>query len=218
MCGVMRDNLPIIVPGLITNNQQELDNMLKTVEGSVNRIMLDIMDGFFVQNHSLDFDFHIPRPSEICIEAHLMVCKPLDWIKNYSHKVDIALIHVETVLRDIKGAIEFTKEKGLKTYLALNPETKVEVIRPYLGMIDGVLVLTVHPGGYSAPLQRKTLKKVKSVRRLAPDLPIEVDGAMNPQNVRLAWEAGATIFASGSFIMKSADPRKAIKELQIAID
>ncbi len=183
------------------------------MKGRVPRIQLDIMDGVFVASHSLDFDFKTQPGFEY--EAHLMTTSPLEWIEKHGCKVDIAIIHAETG-SDIGLALSTARGKGLKAVLALKPATPLKAVIPYLERVDAVLILTVEPGRYGAPFVPETLAKIKKLREISPTLPIEVDGAMNPENVRRAKEAGATIFASGSYIMKSSDPAKAIRELREA--
>jgi ribulose-phosphate 3-epimerase len=207
---------PIIVPGVIAKTQGELDEMLKKVEGTAKRIMLDVMDGEFVSNTSLDFDFKVPADSNFEYEAHLMTRTPLEWIEKNGNKVDIAVMQVET-LEDIGKAIEVAKGKGLKVILALNPETGLDRILSYLDAIYAVLILTVNPGSFCVEFLPETLEKIKNLREIDKKIPIEVDGCMNQENARLAKDAGATIFASGSYVMKSDDPERAIKELEEAV-
>ena len=38
------------------------------------------------------------------------------------------------------------RELGVKTGLAINPETPVSAVLPYMELVDMVLVMTVHPG------------------------------------------------------------------------
>ncbi|GBE56421.1 MAG TPA: hypothetical protein ENH13_06295 [Euryarchaeota archaeon] len=206
---------PLIVPGIIAKSQEELDIMLEKVRGKARRIMLDVMDGKFVSNSSLDFDFQVPAGA-FEYEAHLMVDDQIEWIKRNAGKVDIAVMQVEA-LDDIGEAIRFAREQGLGVTLALNPETELDTVLPYLNEIDAALILTVEPGRYGAPFVPKTLAKIRRLREINPWIPIEVDGAMNPKNARLARRAGATIFASGSYVIKSRDPARAIKELEYAV-
>ncbi len=144
-----------------------------------------------------------------------MVNRPLEWVKKYGDRVDIVVLPVET-LEDIGEAIDSVKEKGLKVVLALNPETDVDVVIPYLERVDGILILTVHPGSFCIEFLPEPLEKIRRIRELNKEIPIEVDGCMNIENLRLAKDAGATIFASGSYILKSDNPSRAIRELQEA--
>ena len=50
----------VVVPAIIASTQDELEEMLNRLKGKVGRVMLDVMDGRFVENRSLDFDFMLP--------------------------------------------------------------------------------------------------------------------------------------------------------------
>ncbi len=205
-----------IVPAVIAKTQIELDDMLNRVKKKVQRVQLDIMDGEFVPNTSLNFNFKLSTSFEY--EAHLMVNEPLEWVKENADKVDIVIMHVET-LKDIGGAIDYVKKKGVKVSLALILETKLATIIPYLQKIDGLLVMTVEPGSYciKKEFRPEPLKKIRRLRTIDKVIPIEVDGCMNPKNAKLARDAGANIFASGSYIFKSDNLNRAIKELENAV-
>ena len=204
----------LIVPAIIAKNQRELDGMLSKVRGKAQRIMIDVMDGEFVPNTSLDFDFKLQAGLEY--EAHLMVENPLDWVRENADKANTAILHVET-LDNLRSAIGYVENKGLEVTLALKPETKIDEVLPYLGEVQGILIMTVSPGKYGGKFLPETLEKVKKLRETDDTIPIEVDGGMNPRNARLARESGANIFASGSYIFKSDDIDKALKELKDAI-
>lgn len=201
---------PLVVPAIIAESQEELDSMLERLNGKVERVMLDVMDGNFVPNRSLDFDFRLPEGFEY--EVHMMAVNPLERLSTMAGKVDIAILHVET-LTDIRVAIERVRGLGLHLTLALNPGTGVDVIEPYLDVVDGVLVMTVDPGAYGGKYIPEALEKVRRLRWLKPEFPIEVDGGMNVENSRAAREAGANVIASGSFILKSEDVAKAVEAL-----
>jgi ribulose-phosphate 3-epimerase len=206
----------LIVPAIIAKNQVELDSILERIKGRVKRAQLDIMDGKFVPNTSLDFDFELVSSLEY--EAHLMTKKPLDWVKKNAHKVDIVIMHIET-LEDVGYGIEFAKKRGVKVNLAFTLETDLATIIPYLEVIDGVLAMTVEPGSYciEKTFHPEPLEKIKRLREIDKNIPIEVDGCMNPENAKMARDAGANIIASGSYILKSEDVEKAINELAKAV-
>ena len=205
---------PLVVPAIIAESQNVLDSMLERLNGKVERVMLDVMDGKFVPNRSLDFDFRLPEGFEY--EVHMMAVDPLERLSTMARKVDIAILHVET-LTDISATIDRVRRLGLQLTLALNPGTGVDVIEPYLDEVDGVLVMTVDPGAYGGKYIPEALTKVRSLRGLKPGVPIEVDGGMNVENSRAAREAGANVIASGSFILKSEDVAKAVEALSFCL-
>ena len=199
-----------VVPAIIAGTQEELDQMLSKVIDSTDRIMLDIMDGVIVKTRSLNFDFKLPSGPEY--EVHLMVENPLDYVNMLNEKVTRVIIHAETVTK-IDSAVRIVRKKGMEVYIALNPETNVSILKDVLYLIDGVLVMTVNPGRYGAKFIPDALDKVRKIRSWSNIIPIEVDGGMNQETAKMAIDAGATVIASGSYIMKSEDVEFAIKQL-----
>ncbi|MBU2561437.1 MAG: ribulose-phosphate 3-epimerase [Nanoarchaeota archaeon] len=205
-----------IIPAIIAKSQEELDRKIARVKGHVKVIQLDVMDGIFVKNSSVDFDFRLPKIG--CgFEAHLMVSSPDEWIDRNIGKVDTIIVHIESCT-DPDEIVSFVKSRGKKIGFALNPETQVMRVKPYLKKIDQVLVMTVNPGCYGGKFLPKALDKVKELRKLAPRLDIEVDGGMDPKNIRLADDAGANLFVSGSYTVDAEDVRAAVASLKKEVD
>jgi ribulose-phosphate 3-epimerase len=204
----------LIVPSIIAGSQQELDKRLIRLQGVDSVMQLDVMDGIFVGSRSLDFDFILPEGR---FEAHLMVSNPEAWAGLKSDKVDTVLAHIESC-QDPDELIRTVRKKDRKVGFALRPETPIDIIKPYLKIIDQVLVLTVDPGMYGAEFIPETLEKVRQIRALSPDIDIEVDGGITPETIALAADAGANIFVSGSFIMDSDDPAAAIAALRKEVE
>lgn len=190
-----------IIPAVIATTQEELDGIFLKIGGHASLIQLDIMDGEFVPNRSLFFDFKLPM-GKYRFEAHLMIKDPDTWMEENWEKVDTLIAHFEP-LKDPSSFIKRTKTKGKKAAFALNPETSVAQVTPYLKDLDQVLVMTVHPGFYGSPFLPETLDKIRELRQLMPELDIEVDGGIKPGTVEQAAEAGANLFVSGSYLIQS---------------
>lgn len=201
----------LIVPAIIAKDQKLLDKRLNNVKDKVSLIQLDVMDGKFVKNSSLNFNFKIPK-TKAKFEAHLMVKDPLKWLKKHIKKIDTVIIHFES--KNLDKAIDFAKKKKKKIGLALNPKTKVTDVLPYLHKIDQVLILTVNPGFYGSKFLPKNLKKVKEIKNFKHNLILEVDGGMSPKTIKQAAKAGTDLFVSGSYTVDSKDPAKALKILK----
>jgi len=200
----------IIIPAIIAKSQEELDQRINKVKAHVDLMQLDVMDGLFVPNHSLDFDFTLP--SGLKFEAHLMINDPGKWIDESSEKVDTILVHAESC-KDPGKIIQLLKGKK-RIGFVLNPETSLERIRDYLREIDQLLIMTVNPGFYGSPFLPETLEKVKEARKLRPDLDIEVDGGIDLSTIRKVSQAGANMFVSGSYLMKSENVKQAMLALK----
>lgn len=201
-----------VIPAIIAKSQEELDIRINKVKNYLSVLQLDIMDGKFVPTHSLDFDFKLPE-TNCRYEAHLMVDEPEEWIKKNWKIVDVILVHIESCTGP-ERAIELVKSIGERIGFVLNPKTSVEKIKPYLDRIDQVLVMTVDPGFYGSKFLPETLEKVKELRKLKPDLDIEVDGGISADTIKGVYEAGANLFVCGSYLQKSQDVKKAIETLK----
>ena len=201
-----------IVPAVIAKNQNELNERLLKVKKYVDLVQLDVMDNKFVPNTSLFFDFFLPK-TKCQFEAHLMVQDPEDWIEKYGYKVDTVLVHYESC-NNPKKMIEQVKTDGKKIGFVLNPETPFSKLTGFLNDIDQVLIMTVNPGFYGSPFLSEMLQKISDLRILKPRLDIEVDGGITNKTISFVDKAGANMFVSGSYIVKSDNVEEAINSLK----
>jgi len=200
----------VIIPAIIAKSPQELDARINKVKDYTDLLQLDIMDGKFVPNRSLDFDFALPPDCKF--EAHLMINHPEEWMDENWEKVGTILVHIESC-RDPKKIIHLMKDRG-KIGLAINPETPLQRIKSHLGEVEQLLIMTVNPGFYGSEFLPEMLNKVKEARRLKPDLDIEVDGGIDPDTIKKMSDAGANMFVSGSYLMKSKNVKEAMQALK----
>ncbi|MCJ7572530.1 MAG: ribulose-phosphate 3-epimerase [Candidatus Thermoplasmatota archaeon] len=204
-----------IIPAIIAKSQKEFEEKINKVKDFVDIIQLDFMDGKFVPNSSINFDFKIPS-SDCVFEAHLMIQDPLKWVEKYYKKVDTILIHFESC-KNPKKVIDIVKKKGKRIGFVLNPETPIDSIQNFLDDINQVLIMTVNPGFYGSPFLPEMIDKIKKLRKKCPNLDIEVDGGITDKTIGLVNEAGANLFVSGSYIVKSDNIKKAIDNLDTII-
>lgn len=214
MCEVKMNKT--VVPAVIAKSQEELENILKKISGSAKLIQLDIMDGNFVPNHSLDFDFRLPA-EKYEYEAHLMVNDPDEWILTFGKDVDTIIVHFESPGTSL-NTIRSIKKIGKRACLAINPETEIASTADYLEALDQVLIMTVNPGFYGSPFLPEVMQKIKVLREMKPGLDIEVDGGITPDTIEMVCEAGANLFVSGSYLVKSDDMKNRINILYKKIE
>ena len=140
-----------------------------------------------------------------------MVADPGYWIDKID--ADLYLIHLESTDNSIK-LIEQVREKKKKVGFVLNPETPIGQLLDLIPMVDQVLIMTVNPGFYGSPFLPETLDKVRALRKLKPNLDIEVDGGITDKTIIKAKDAGTNLFVSGSFILKSDDLKNSYNKLK----
>lgn len=80
------------------------------------------------------------------IDTHLMITEPIRYVEAFAEAgADILTVHYEAC-KDIRATLDKIKACGMKTGLAISPDTPVEVLKEFLGEVDMFLVMTVHPG------------------------------------------------------------------------
>ena len=202
----------IIIPAIIAKTQNELEEKILKVKDFVELIQLDLMDGRFVPNNSIDFNFKLPE-TNCHFEAHLMIECPEKWIEKNHMKVDTILAHYESS-DDPALIINLAKSKNKRVGFVLNPKTSIQKIEKYLDELDQVLIMTVNPGFYGSLFLPEMLDKISELRKMKPDLDIEVDGGITPDTIQDVYKAGANMFVSGSYIIKSPNIKEAIDRIK----
>ena len=87
-------------------------------------------------------------------------------------------------------------------------------IKPYLALVDMVLVMTVEPGFGGQSFMQDMMGKVCELRSICPDLDIEVDGGINHETAKIVTEAGANVLVAGSYLFGAEDASAAIASLR----
>ena len=212
-----------IIPGI---GPQEDFSIIKKrtlqVAPFVDWIHIDIADGKFVQNKT----FLDPIPFKDLIqetkkdfELHMMINNPFTTAKKWVEAGFGRLImHVESVsntesIKDMMHAMKNTY-KDLQIGLAIDKETPVESVFPFLEAIDTILVMTIKAGHSGQKFIPEMLEKVKVLRAKKYYLPITVDGGINDETSMQTIEAGASRLVSTSYIFKSKDMKEAIEMLK----
>jgi len=180
------------------------DEVRRAVEGGVDSIHLDVMDGHFVENITMGpvVVEAIRDHAALPYHSHLMISQPLRYVRAFADAgSDVVAFHVEAD-DDPDEVIGEIHRTGRAAGLALNPETPADAIHPYLDRIDLVLVMTVHPGWGGQAFMPEVLPKLAALRdeleRRGLDLPIGVDGGVNLETIGQAYAAGGEILVTGS--------------------
>ena len=126
-------------------------------------------------------------------------------------------VHVEADC-DLHRELRRIREMGLRNALVFNPETPFERMVPYLGEVDEVLAMTVHPGYGGQKFIADCLPKIAALRSARPDLDIMVDGGINAETAVLAARAGANMFVAGSYLFKQADMKAAVDGMRKGLE
>lgn len=202
-----------IIPAILSKTSEDFSSKLGAVLPHVKRVQIDVMDGEFVPNKTLDVEKFPAIPAKLLVEYHLMVEDPLEYVKKIGRKGAIYELHVESLEEvGIGTAIGQVKKMGGRVALAISPDTPVEMVEPYLKQIEFVLVMTVYPGFSGQKYIAGMEEKMKWLRKKGAV--VEVDGGLDIGMVKSAARAGATLIGVASGIFAKPDIGKAIEELR----
>ena len=199
-----------------------LDCDFNNLEYEINRvnnsnsdlIHIDIMDGKFVPNNTLEkFDINkISKYSDKNFDVHLMVENPIDYISTFvTPLTDYISIHLES--KGIDQSLKSIKENGIKCGLAINPDTEIQKLYPFLEIIDMVIIMSVFPGKGGQKFIENTYDKVEKLRDHDNNIDISVDGGVGSSNSKTLISKGASTLVSGSYLMKSNNINNSIKNM-----
>ena len=200
------------------NMSSQLDYIKKMQTYGADLYHLDVMDGLFVKNQTVDYTYleQLKMSAVLLFDVHLMVQYPTKVIKKYAKVgANILTIHYEAFANDklfIK-TLKKIKKLGMMAGIAIDLDTKVETIEPFLRYCDLVLVMTVKAGKGGQKFNEDALKKIKKIRKLYPNILIEADGGINAETGAKCVKAGADILVSGSYIYNN-DAYEAIQALK----
>lgn len=202
--------------------KEDLKNKLNLLNNTTtNFIHVDIMDGIFVNNKTMDDLKQIELLKELNkpLDVHLMVedvDKYIDIYKVLKPTYITFHIELENVL-NILEAIKKIKELGIKVGISLNPNTSVESLKPYLELIDLVLVMSVVPGMGGQTFIENTFTKLKELNDLKEkyNFRVEVDGGVNNNLIPKLKEYNVDMVVVGSYITNSNNYQEKINELNI---
>lgn len=152
------------------------------------------------------------------LDVHLMVEEPDKHIPQFARAgADSVTFHVEAS-EDPATTIALAREQGLGVGVAFNPDTEVTKGAAAAQDADVALCMTVVPGYSGQEFIEGSLDRIKELRALLPETVfVQVDGGITNENVRDAYEAGATLIVAASAIFDREDLPRSYRRLVQAL-
>jgi len=178
------------------------------------------MDGHFVPNLTIGMPVvkAIKPKSQIPLDVHLMIDHPEVYVEQFVKSgSDYLTIHVEAT-KNVETTLKMIRDLGAKPGITARPGTALDQIKPFLHLVDLVLIMTVEPGFGGQAFIESQLEKVKELKSIRENQKlnylIEVDGGVNPETAKLCWDAGADVLVAGSAVFKTQDYKTNIEALK----
>lgn len=195
---------------------EEINSVQKA---GIDAIHLDVMDGHFVPNLS----FGVPilkaiKPKLVVpVFSHLMVNTPENMIDKFILESDGVIFHIEATDK-VEACLNIIKQANKYAGIALNPDTPISRLEPYLDSIYEVLIMSVHPGFGGQTFIAKSIDKIRKlkdmIKRNNNQIQIGVDGGVGVDNCEIIIAAGADILVAGTSIFKSENYVETVKKLK----
>ncbi|EAC3820040.1 ribulose-phosphate 3-epimerase [Listeria monocytogenes] len=194
-----------IAASIMCADQLHLGEELRRLESAgVELLHCDVMDGVYVNNLALGPEYLeiVRNNTEIPLDIHLATITPLKYIDMFGPvKPEYISFHVE-VAEDVSEVIRKIRSYNVKPSIAINPETPIEAIYPYLDDVEMVLMMTVNPGFAGQKFQTDVIQKLHDLKaKLAGKVHaplIEVDGNINKETVSLMRDCLPDIYVLGT--------------------
>jgi ribulose-phosphate 3-epimerase len=213
--------MPIIAPSLLASNFLRLEDECKMLnESDADWFHLDVMDGRFVPNisYGLPVIEQLRKTTTKVFDVHLMIEEPERYAEAFKKAgADRLTVHLEAC-RHLHRNLQQIHSLGMKTGVALNPHSPIELLTDVLHDIDTVLIMSVNPGFGGQEFISHTCQKIRNMRRMIHDrgLPtlIEIDGGVTVENAAMVVRSGADVLVAGSTVFHSKDPKATIHTLK----
>jgi ribulose-phosphate 3-epimerase len=179
--------VPLVAPSILSADFGRLtDEVAAVTVAGADWIHVDIMDGHFVPPITIGpmVTGAVRRATSLPLDVHLMIEHPErqipEFVKAGASRITV---HVEAC-PDVPAVLKVIRDAGAAAQLSLNPPTPIERIRPFVHLIDLLLVMTVNPGWGGQPFVEGSMERIAAARAIRSETGtkflIEVDGGIYP--------------------------------------
>jgi ribulose-phosphate 3-epimerase len=212
-----------ILPSILSADFARLgDEIAKVERAGISMLHLDVMDGHFVPNLTIGPPVvkSVRKITRLTLDVHLMITDPDKYAPIFIEAgADQVSVHQE-VCPHLDRTLRMIQAEGARAGVVLNPSTPVTTLADVLEVADYVLLMSVNPGFGGQRFIPNTLRKVRTLdawrRERGLQLPIEIDGGINMENLGDVVRAGVEWVVAGSMVFHSEDAEATVRQMQQA--
>jgi ribulose-phosphate 3-epimerase len=220
--------MSIVVPTILTPSRVDLEEKLKRLEGLVDTVQIDVVDGRFATPPTWPYantadlaglqseGGWLREFGHFKYEIDLMTQTPEEsagfWIAAGATRI---VVHIEST-RALAKLIEklshnYGYEKGfapdlLSFGLALNIDTDTRALEPYVDAVDYVQFMGIKTiGKQGQPFDRRVVGKLREFKKAHPDIKTQIDGGVTRESAPALLSAGVDRLVVGHALWEAKD-------------
>lgn len=192
-----------IIPAILTDGAAELTAKVKIINDAsyldgvtVRKIQIDVIDGVFVNNRTIDPANMVGLETDLGLDFHLMVKEPVSWVEKCANAGADRIIGQIEMMKSQMEFVDKVQETGLYVGLAVDIETPISRLDPtILSNVDVVLLMAVKAGWGGQAFDERVLNKIKELDEIRSrdktPFKICVDGGVTESVIDDTYRAGA---------------------------
>lgn len=150
-----------IIPSILTDSTEKLGQMLDLAKGEVKRVHVDILDGVYADNKTIDPSALNDLDHSLLLDFHLMVDEPVNWVEKCVRAGADRIIAQIEMLSNQEEFFKKVAEAGVSPGLAIDTGTDVsEINDALLGSLEVVVVMSVPAGFGGQKFHLEALEKI----------------------------------------------------------
>lgn len=182
------------------------------IEGGASFFHIDLMDGHYVPNLCMPLNYVKDIKSqypEVTADVHIMVSNPMDYIGRLKQAgADYVAFHIDST-NFVRRTLTAIREAGMKAGVVINPSQRIDLIEPYISLLDYVVLMTVEPGYAGQRFLEGGLERIQELNGLRSkykaEFLIEIDGGVDYAYAMPCKEMGADILVTGIYMIFNQD-------------
>lgn len=205
--------MAIISPTILTGDLNIFNQKAKDLTAFASRIQIDICDGIFAPNKTIDPKYINLPDANVAFDFHLIAAHPSQYLDDIiAKKPHLIILHAEAT-EDLAPLLTKIKSANIKTGIAFLQSTFPGKYTDLINTADHALIFAGNLGEMGGAADLLQLEKVRVIRDIKPTIEIGWDGGANIYNVRTIAHHRVNIINVGSAISNADSPKEAYQIL-----